>query len=110
MLRHHGFVAPALLSVVSLSLVAAAPAPAPSTQPAPYQIPPARYPAPQVAKKAGEPAPAVALNRKLPELRFKPHTPGEPVPAEETIELVERPAAAAETPELQPQMGQRSQG
>jgi hypothetical protein len=71
MLRHHGFVAPVLLSAVSLSLIAAAPAPAPSTQPAPYQIPPARYPAPpQAQKKIGEPTPAVALNRKLPELRF----------------------------------------
>jgi putative proteasome-type protease len=47
---------------------------------------------------------------KLPELRFKPHTPGEPVPAEETIELVERPAAATEAGDLQPQMAERAPG
>ena len=71
MLRHHGFVVVASLSLVSLALIAAAPAPAPSTQPATYQIPPARFPAPpQAQKKVGEPTPAVALNRKLPELRF----------------------------------------
>jgi hypothetical protein len=70
MFRHHGFVAPALLSVVSLSLIAAAPA-LPATQPAPYQIPPARYPAPpQAAKKVGEVTPGLALTRKLPELKF----------------------------------------
>jgi hypothetical protein len=71
-IRHHRFVAPALLSLVSASLIAAAPAPpAPlATQPAPYQIPPARYPAPPQATKSGQAAPTVALTRKLPELRF----------------------------------------
>jgi hypothetical protein len=77
MFRHHRFVAPALLSVASLSLIAAAPAPAPTspppppaTQPAPYQAPPARYPAPPQARKASDTTPAMALSRKLPELKF----------------------------------------
>jgi hypothetical protein len=66
MIRHHGLVVLALLSIASL---AAAPAP-PATQPAPYQIPPARYPAPPQAKKTGDAPASVALSRKLPELRF----------------------------------------
>ena len=93
MSRHHRIVASALLSVVSLSLIAAAaPAPAPTptagaapapvqpvpapaapatAQPAPFQIPAARYPAPpQATKKSGEVTPSLALTKKLPELRF----------------------------------------
>ncbi|MEA2736444.1 MAG: hypothetical protein QOE14_2895, partial [Humisphaera sp.] len=76
MIRHHRLIAPALLSAICLPLIAAAPA----TQPAAYQIPPARYPAP--APKAGEISPTLALTRKLPELKFKQ------IPLAEAIDFI----------------------
>jgi hypothetical protein len=89
MIRHHGFVASALL----LPFVVAA-APLPATQPAPYQVPPAVVPAPPGAvtasslSRAKDVNPSVALTKKLPELRFSE------IPLEDAVDHIREATAA----------------